>query len=35
MERNGFPHPIAVVLGVALAFGVSLFVLAVLGGWLG
>jgi hypothetical protein len=35
MERDGFAHSAAVALGLALAFGVSLFVLAVMGGWLG
>jgi len=35
MVRDGFPRPMAVVLGIVLAFGVSLFVLAVMGGWLG
>ena len=36
-ERNaledGFPHAVAVALRIALAFCVSLFVFAVMGGW--
>jgi hypothetical protein len=32
--RDDFPHGVVVALGIALAFCVSLFVLAAMGGWL-
>jgi hypothetical protein len=32
--KDGFPHAVAVALGIALAFCASLFVLAAFGGWL-
>jgi hypothetical protein len=31
---DGFPRAIAIALGIALAFCVSLFFLAAMGGWL-
>ena len=33
-ESDGFPRAVAIALGIALAFCVSLFVFALMGGWL-